>query len=89
MRHAADLSQPAIVETLQAGGWKVRVTSQVGGSFPDIVALSPQRRLYLIEAKTGKGKQSEGQIKFADEWPVVVLRDVDSTLKFMRQEARA
>ena len=57
-------------------GASVADTADLGHDFPDLVA-GVAGATFLIEAKSAKGKLTDGQSDFAKEWrgaPVVVLR---------------
>jgi Holliday junction resolvase len=76
-RHRADANQKQIVDELRACGVSVFSTSQVD-NFVDLIA-GFRGLNYLLEVKSDKGKLSEKQIKFRDEWAgrIIVVRKVD------------
>jgi hypothetical protein len=54
-------------------------TADLGDSFPDLV-VGYRGRDYLVEAKSRKGKLSDGQSAFASVWmgaPVVILKSAE------------
>jgi Holliday junction resolvase len=84
VRRAAkrDLSEAVIVDTLRACGWSVGFWS--GPNYPDLV-VGRHGRTYLVEVKTGSRKLKPGQADWHRDWkgsPVVVLRNVEDTLRF-------
>lgn len=67
-RHGrVDLNQKSIVKELRSRGCSVFVASDVGRNFPDLV-IGHKGVNYMVELKSGKYKQSEGQVKFEKEW---------------------
>lgn len=50
--HRRDDNHKAIVEALRAAGWHVEDTSQVGGGFPDLVAMK-HGLVEFLEVKDG------------------------------------
>ena len=85
-RHKRDHSHDAIAEAFEAAGWLVKSMTQLD-EWVDMAVLSPRKRLFMVECKTGAGKLRPSQEKLiADGWPVIVLRDPDETLDFIRTE---
>ncbi len=90
-RHAraVDANQPAIVKALRNAGVKVRVTSQLGKGFPDLLCFRKATGLLrLLELKDGSKKPSarkltEDEEEFAREFPVWVVKDVTEALNAM------
>jgi hypothetical protein len=86
-----DASEAAIVEMLEACGWRVLRVSVKDG--PDLFASKPSRtvlnqhgqffimpeRCVAIEVKTGSGKLKPGQKRWLDDWPgeTAVIRDIE------------
>jgi Holliday junction resolvase len=67
MRHRADSNQDEIVQALRDIGASVRITSQVGYDFPDLV-VGFRGRNYLMEVKSERGNLTEGQVEFWTNW---------------------
>ena len=68
MKHGRrDANHAEIARTFEQLGCTVFDTSAVGCDFPDMVIGCAGRNL-LIEAKTDKGKLSEGQDGFRERW---------------------
>jgi len=65
--HKRDSNHAEIARTFERLGCTVFDTSAVGGDFPDMVVGCAGRNL-LIEAKSDKGKLSEGQDGFRERW---------------------
>lgn len=87
-RHRKDTTHQPIVDALEAAGWLTKNCAQLDG-WVDVTALSPRKRLFLLELKTGPGKLRESQSKLiADGWPVLVIRSVDEALALIQVEAR-
>lgn len=80
----ADLNQSEIVNSLRAVGATVKITSQVGDGFPDLVCGIFGKN-FLIEIKNKKtyGKLSTEQLIFRDKWKgkIFVVETVDEALK--------
>ncbi len=73
-------------------GAKAVDTFRVGDDFVDLV-IGLSFGNFLVEVKTGKAKQREGQVEFQAGWPndIYVLRgaqDVPAAILAMRDEAR-
>lgn len=75
MRRAAriDANQPTIVAALRRAGVRVRITSQFGDGFPDLVACY-RGRLMMLEVKDGAKPPSERRLtpaeaEFHRDWP--------------------
>lgn len=81
MRRAAktDGNQKLVVDHLRGAGWRVHITSAIGGGFPDLVVA---RRGFtaLVELKPGEAKDKRqhqlntGQKTFAANWPGVCIK---------------
>lgn len=63
MRHRAriDDNQQTIVSALEAMGWLVKSTAQLGNGFPDLV-IAKHGRLVLVEVKDGSKSPSRRQL---------------------------
>ena len=86
MRQAArtDANHRAIVAALRKAGAQVRDLHRVGKDFPDLLVYSVRAdRLWLMEVKSGRGKQTAGQRAFAARWPVHVVRTPEEALKII------
>jgi len=87
MRQAAkiDSNQPEIVDSFKAHGASVKYTP-VGDGFPDLV-VGYNKRNYLIEVKSEKGKLRKEQIKFFGDWngQADVIRTQEDVDKFMKR----
>lgn len=85
-----DANQENIVSSLRKiPGLKVRVTSQVGEGFPDII-IGYKKRNWLIELKDGNKPKSAqkltpAQVQFMEEWQgqVDVCNCLDDVLKLI------
>jgi len=79
-----DLNQKEIVDALRKAGVSVHSTAKMGGGFPDLV-VGKGDQYWLMEIKGLKGKLTEGQIKFLNEWKAAVhiVRTVDDALKII------
>jgi hypothetical protein len=81
-----DANQVAIVKALRSYGCSVTHLHQVGNGCPDLL-LGIHGRTGLVEVKTAKGKKTDDQIRWWDEWkggPVAIVTDVDGALRFAR-----
>lgn len=81
MRRAAkvDENQEHIVYVLRCAGIQVRVLSQVGGGFPDLITCY-KNVLRLLEVKNGALPPSARELtplekKFIATWPVFVVNN--------------
>lgn len=89
-RPRLDTTQNPIREVFHAFGWLTESLAALGNGVTDILALSPTRQLYIIEAKTGNAPLTEAQERFrAKGWPVVILRSPADAEAFIRQERAA
>lgn len=86
-----DANSGAVADHLRANGWGVHVTTFVGEDFPDLVCAC---RLFtaLVEVKDGskppsKRKLSEGQQRFRDAWPGVVITALTPEHALLQLEA--
>ena len=84
-RARVDDNQSEIVDALRKAGIQVRVMSEVGGGFPDLLARHKNGSLVLLEVKDGRKPPSARALtvlekKFAAAWPVVVVIDVREAL---------
>lgn len=92
-RARVDDNQAEVVAALRAAGVQVRVMSEVGGGFPDL--LCKHRRtgeLLLLEVKDGRKPPSDRKLtpleeKFAAVWPVHVVTSVREALAACGVEA--
>lgn len=85
-----DANQPTIVEELRAMGFKVYPTHRIGQGFPDLL-VARGGLLRLIEVKNRKGKLTEDEREFANEWGeyVLIARTAEEVLAwYEQQEAR-
>lgn len=86
MRAKVDSNQAEIVAALRKAGVQVRVMSDVGGGFPDLLCQHRRTKaLLLLEVKDGNKPPSARALtpmerKFAEIWPVHVVIDVRSAL---------
>lgn len=83
-----DRNQVEIVKLLRKLGVTVRVTSQVGQGFPDLV-ISYAGRTYLVELKDGEKPPSlqrltECEEKFHQSWQdkVYIINSAESAIEF-------
>lgn len=87
-RHKRDATHAEIAETLEQFGWSVKDTSKLGDDFPDMV-IGKDGVTDLVEAKSRKGKLSDGQSDFAEKWrgrPVLVIKSRDEAVKWATKE---
>lgn len=86
MRQAArtDTNHRAIVTALRTAGAQVLDLHGVGNNCPDLLVYSnaygPIDGWWLMEIKSGNGKQTAGQRAFAIRWPVTVVRTPEQAL---------
>lgn len=83
LKARTDSTHAAIVKALRKVGCKVKDTSRVGGGFPDLVVRcgrftntsgGPSFGKYvLMEVKQPKGRLTEDQKRFIEDWPEVVV----------------
>lgn len=76
-RHRTDSNQVAIAVSLKKAGFKVIDLSAVGGGCPDLLALTPNGELKLIEVKNpqGKNRLTDSQKNLIESgWPVTIVR---------------
>lgn len=76
-----DENHQLIVRTLRQLGCRVLDLSRVGEGCPDVLVLDRQRRLHLVEIKAVKGKLTDDQVDFHDDWPVWILRTPDDAIR--------
>ena len=67
-----DTTHGEIAAHLRSIGLGVSSTAAIGRGFPDLL-VAYQERAALVECKTGSGKRNAAQIKFAAEWPGIVV----------------
>jgi hypothetical protein len=85
-RARVDDNQAEIVDALRRAGVLVRVMSDVGEGFPDLLIMHKKRRdIVMLEVKDGRKPPSARKLtpaeeKFAKVWPVVVVLDVREAL---------
>lgn len=79
-----DKNHNQIVDALRQVGVTVQSLANIGKGCPDIVAADDENT-WLIEIKGPKGKLTEHQEKWIDEWrgPVFIVRTVDDALKLV------
>lgn len=85
MRFAkVDLNQGEIVDALRKVGVSVQSLASIGKGCPDLVAAKGAMT-WMIEVKGPKGKLTDDQIKFIDEWAgtVHIVRTVDDALQLV------
>ena len=83
-RGRRDNAEPSVIEALQALGFVVSFLSQKNR--PDLL-VSRGSAWYVIEVKTGKGKEKPGQVAFRTHHapaPVPILTSVDDVLAWER-----
>lgn len=76
-RHRTDSNQSAIAASLKKAGFKVIDLSAVGGGCPDLLALTPDGQLKLIEVKNpqGRNRLTDSQKDLIESgWPVTIVR---------------
>lgn len=93
MRRAArlDSNHGDVRIHLERHGWTTRSTAPLGDDFPDIIAAR-QQFTALVEVKDGskppsKRKLSEGQQRFRDTWPGVVITALTPEHALLQLEA--
>jgi hypothetical protein len=78
-----DASEPAIIKTLESCGFSVLRVSVKDG--PDLLAFHHRTKsVHLIECKSGTKKLRPGQQQFAETWPLIVLRDQETVLEWVK-----
>lgn len=85
-----DTVHAEIRDVLRECGFSVFDAGSVGGNFVDLV-VGAHGTTYLVELKGPRGKLSEGQREFADNWkggPVIVARSVDDVLLAIVKQTR-
>ena len=82
MRQAArtDGNQAEIVSALRVVGAKVHCTHQAGSGMPDLLVCF-DGKLYLMEVKTPRGRLTDEQKEFMQDFPVVVVRSITDALR--------
>jgi Holliday junction resolvase len=84
MRQAAkrDTNEPEIVNALRQVGATVRHISQPG--LPDLL-VGHHGQTYLMEVKTAKGKLTEPEREFFDEWEgqAAIVRSVEDAFRVL------
>lgn len=76
-RHRTDSNQSAIAASLKKAGFKVIDLSAVGGGCPDLLTLTPNGELKLIEVKNpqGRNRLTDSQKDLIESgWPVTIVR---------------
>ena len=95
-----DKTQSTIVERLRSLDVIVRVTSNVGQGFPDLVCLDPWTRvIFLVEVKDGAKTPSQRKLtpdeqRFFNEWLGCVqivssLEEADTLVNQVRERGHA
>ena len=79
-RQRLDANHSTILADLQLVTNAISLAS-VGGGCPDILARHRRGTLVLMEVKTAQGRLSPDQERFAERWPVVVVRTSDEALR--------
>jgi Holliday junction resolvase len=86
MRIAAkvDSNQAAIVKALRQVGMSVLSLAPMGKGCPDLL-VADDDSYFLIEVKGPKGKLTDDQVAFINEWrgAVHICRTVDDALKIV------
>lgn len=86
-----DANHAAIVKDLRSVGLHVTDLAQVGNGVPDLLVTGLHRRAnavvaLLVEVKTEKGKLTEHEERFFDEYPeggpLIVARSSDDVLQW-------
>ena len=79
-----DSNHAEIVAALRQVGVSVQSLATIGKGCPDLVAADDETT-WLIEVKGEKGKLTDDQVKWFDEWRGVVhiVRTVDDALKLV------
>lgn len=75
----SDVNQGEIVRAFRQCGASVKVLSQVGAGFPDLL-IGWRGENILVEVKSGRGKLRENQKEFREVWrgkKPVVIRTTD------------
>jgi hypothetical protein len=85
-----DANQNPIVQELVQAGYSVQDLSAVGGGLTDLLVggidrRTGERRNWLFEVKTTKGKLNPLQEEWHDNWrgPVDVIRSADDALRIV------
>lgn len=93
MRRAArlDSNHGEVRVHLERHGWTTRSTAPLGDDFPDIIAAK-RMLTALVEVKDGskvpsKRKLSEGQQRFRDTWPGIVITALSPEHALLQLEA--
>jgi len=81
-----DSNQPEIVQLLMAHGCKVRSVAQLKNAFDLLVFY--EGKTFIVEIKNGKGKLTDGELKFKDMVESVgvkyhVIRTADEALEMI------
>jgi Holliday junction resolvase len=82
-----DENQTDIVQALRKAGCRCIDLSAVGNGCPDILAYRNSTGLfYMLELKDGdkypsQRKLTPHQVKFHEEWPVSVVKNIDEALQ--------
>jgi hypothetical protein len=89
VRRAAkvDANHAEVVEALRKLPCEVLSLAQLGGGVPDLLALF-RGRLVFLEVKQPGEKQNAAQIKFAERWPVAVVRSGPEAVLAVVEAAR-
>ena len=75
-----DGNQAEIVSALRVVNAKVHDCHQYGGGFPDLLVCFDDK-LYLMEVKTPRGRLTDEQKEFMQDFPVVVVRSITDALR--------
>lgn len=95
MKHGrTDTNQIDIVKSLRASGCSVRILSDVGGGFPDIL-VGRNGVNVLMEIKDGslplsKQKLTPDEVEFHDRWKgqAAIVRDIDEAIAVVNEIVR-
>lgn len=81
-----DANHAEIRTSLRNLGYQVIDTHEVGRGFPDLLVVSRNRTIVLLEVKAGAGKLNELERSFHDsfEGPCRVVRSVDEAVNTIR-----
>ena len=85
-KRCVDANQKEIVEALRKAGCSVFVASTVGKGFPDLI-VGKGGRTVLVEIKTKKGKLTEDQVHFYENWKgsaIIIVRTIDEALNIAK-----
>ena len=82
-----DDNQTRIVRDLRQAHCRVMSLAAIGGGCPDLLVYRPTTGLlYMLEVKDGdkvpsRRKLTPHQVKFHEDWPVHVVKDIDEAFE--------